>query len=139
MTATLQAPTRAIVSVESVALPVAVAGLAVISTIHGLEVSGKLDETFYIGVMYVLGPIATSALAGALLLTRFSWFGWALAGLISGSTFLGYCLSRTTGLPRANGDIGNWGEPAGVLSLIVEGLVFGLAVIALRRMPRPVR
>jgi hypothetical protein len=37
-------------------------------------------------------------------------------------------LSRTTGLPQANGDIGNWTEPLGLASLFVEGCVVALSL-----------
>jgi hypothetical protein len=40
-----------------------------------------------------------------------------------GSAIAGYVVSRTTGLPNATGDVGNWGEPLGVASLFVEGTV----------------
>jgi hypothetical protein len=36
-------------------------------------------------------------------------------------------LSRTTGLPSATGDIGNWTEPLGLASLFVEGAVVVIA------------
>jgi hypothetical protein len=64
MSATLRATAREQVDLRQAAGPVAVAGLAVIATIHGLDVSGKLDETFYLGVMFILGPIM-SALVSA--------------------------------------------------------------------------
>ena len=36
-------------------------------------------------------------------------------------------LSRTTGLPNAMDDIGNWTEPLGLASLFVEGGVVAIA------------
>ena len=44
------------------------------------------------------------------------------------SAALGYVLSRTTGLPNATGDIGNWTEPLGLASLFVEGSVIALVL-----------
>jgi len=41
-------------------------------------------------------------------------------------------LSRTTGLPNATDDIGNWTEPLGLASLVVEGCVVAVALGALR-------
>jgi hypothetical protein len=58
--------------------------------------------------------------------------------LIAGSAALGYVLSRATGLPHANGDIGNWTEPLGLASLFVEGSVVavaGAAFLVTRRAP----
>ena len=58
---------------------------------------------------------------------------WLATGLLAGSTLIGFVLSRTTGLPAASDDIGNWSEPLGVASLFVEGVVVLLAVTALFR------
>jgi hypothetical protein len=48
---------------------------------------------------------------------------------------IGFTLTRTTGLPQANGDIGNWTEALGLASLLVEGSLVALAsaVVATRR------
>jgi hypothetical protein len=45
-------------------------------------------------------------------------------------------LSRTTGLPGAMGDIGNWTEPLGLASLYVEACVFALSLYGLARFRR---
>ncbi len=100
--ATIRATAPEQVDLRQAAGPVAVAGLAVIATIHGLDVSGKLDETFYLGVMFILGPIMSALVSAGLLMSRHVWLGWALAGLVSAGAFAGYCLSRTTGLPSAS-------------------------------------
>ena len=86
--------------------------------------------------MFILGPLGTALVAAGLLMSRQVWLGWATAGLVSAGTSVGYCLSRTTGLPAAKQDIGNWGEPSGVISLIAEGIVVLLAMHALPRTAR---
>jgi hypothetical protein len=53
--------------------------------------------------------------------------GWAAAGALALTVILGYTLSRTTGLPQATADIDNWGEPLGMASLFVEGLLAALS------------
>ena len=53
----------------------------------------------------------------------------------------GYIVNRTVGLPGATGDIGNWTEPLGLASLVVEGLVAICGVggfLAARRSPASV-
>ena len=105
----------------------AVGGLVAIAVIHLLDLPSKLDETPYVGVLYILGPIGTSLLAAALILGARGRMGWLLGGAIAAVTAIGYCLSRTTGLPNADDDIGNWTEPLGVASLIAEGSVVLLA------------
>jgi hypothetical protein len=54
-----------------------------------------------------------------------------------GSAIAGYVVSRTTGLPNATGDVGNWGEPLGVASLFVEGTVVALSAYAYRATAKP--
>ena len=52
---------------------------------------------------------------------------WAAAVALPISVLVGFTLSRTTGLPQANGDIGNWTESLGLASLFVEGALVALA------------
>lgn len=68
--------------------------------------------------------------------TRAVWL--AVAGLAS-SAIAGYATSRTTGLPNATGDIGNWTEPLGLASLFVEGSLVAIASAALALLPAPKR
>ena len=105
-------------------------GLLGIAVIHLLDLPGKLQETPYLGWLYIALMVGCVAAAG-LLLRRDARPGWALAVALAALTMIGYTLSRTTGLPASTGDIGNWGETLGVLSLIVEGAVVVLGVLAL--------
>ena len=52
---------------------------------------------------------------------------WAAAGLLAAATLVGFVLSRTTGLPNASDDVGNWTEALGLASMFVEGAVIVLA------------
>jgi len=57
---------------------------------------------------------------------------WLTAGLIAALTLAGYTVSRTVGLPGdEGGDIGNWTEPLGLASLLIEGIVVLLAIARL--------
>jgi hypothetical protein len=56
---------------------------------------------------------------------------WCVGGAAAALTIAAYVLSRTTGLPSATGDIGNWHEPLGQASLFVEGAVVVLSASAL--------
>jgi hypothetical protein len=106
---------------------VAVVGLAGIALIHLLDSISKFHETPYMGWMYV-GLMAGSLVAAGLLIRVGSRLGWAASGVLAASAIVGYVLSRTTGLPNATGDIGNWTEPLGLASLFVEGCVVALSV-----------
>jgi hypothetical protein len=55
--------------------------------------------------------------------------------VISLGAIVAYILTRSTGLPHATGDIGNWAEPAGVVSLLLEAAFVVLAALQLRRVP----
>jgi hypothetical protein len=55
------------------------------------------------------------------------------AAVLAVSALVGYVLSRTTGLPNASGDVGNWTEPLGLASLFIEGSVIAVALGAFFR------
>jgi hypothetical protein len=104
-------------------------GLAGIGVIHTLDAVGKWSETRYMFWMYMALIAASLVTAGAVLLSRSRLPLLAAAGLAAAAA-LGYVLSRTTGLPQATGDIGNWTEPLGLASLFVEGSVIALVAAA---------
>ncbi len=106
-----------------------------IGWMHFRDVPDKLGETAYLGWLYIL-LVAGCAAAGAWLLSSHWKNGYALGLLISSGAILAYTLTRTVGLPNARGDIGNWAEPAGILSLLLEAAFVVLSVAMLRR-PAP--
>lgn len=101
-----------------------------IALIHWLDLGDKLTEVPYLGYLYI-ALIAGSVLAAALLFVR-PRAGWTLGGTLALLTFIGYCVNRTVGMPGAMDDIGNWGEPLGVASLVVEGAMVLLSAAMLR-------
>ena len=114
-------------------------GLAAIGVIHLLDSIGKYGETRYIFWLYIALIAASIVVAGAVLFTRSRNAFLAAAALAAGAA-AGYVLSRTTGLPSAKGDIGNWTEPLGLASLFVEGGVVAVAAgafLVTRRAPAP--
>ncbi|WP_232303881.1 hypothetical protein [Pseudofrankia sp. DC12] len=84
----------------------------------------------YVQVGYVLLEIVGLVTAW-LLLTRPDRTAWLLAAGVGLAPFVGYVLSRGPGLPGYTDDKGAWSEPLGVVSLIVEGLLFLTALVAL--------
>lgn len=104
-------------------------GLLGVGLIHVIDSVGKWTETPYLFWMY-MGLIASSiAVAGALLFSRSRLAMPAAIGLVA-SALAGFILDRTTGLPNASGDIGNWTEPIGLANLFVEGAILFVAVPA---------
>src|SRR5256714_11508410 len=82
-------------------------GLAGIGLIHLLDSIGKYSETRYLFWMYIALILGSIVTAGAVLFSRTRLPFLAAAGLAA-SALVGYVLSRTTGLPNAAGDVGNW-------------------------------
>jgi hypothetical protein len=107
----------------------AAVGLAGIGVIHVLDAVGKWSETRYMFWMYMALVVASLVTAGAVLLAR-SRLPLLAAAALAASAATGYVLSRTTGLPNATGDIGNWTEPLGLASLFVEGSLVALVAAA---------
>src|SRR4051794_17503799 len=102
-------------------------GLAGIGVIHLLDSIGKYNETRYLFWMYIALIVGCIGVAGVVLFTRLR-AGFVAAAVLGASAAIGYILSRTTGLPNATGDIGNWTEPLGLASLFVEGAVVAVSL-----------
>jgi len=102
-------------------------GLAGVAIIHAIDGVDKWSETRYMFWMYMALIVASIITAGAVLMSRSRLPLLAAAG-VAASAFAGYVLSRTTGLPNATGDIGNWTEPLGLASLIVEGSIVAVVL-----------
>jgi hypothetical protein len=109
---------------------VGVLGLLGVALIHLLDLQSKFHETPYLGVAY-LALIGGTLAAAGVLVRHDSRPAWIAALVLAGATFLGYALSRTTGLPSATDDVGNWLEPLGLASLYVEACVVALSAYAL--------
>jgi len=97
-------------------------GLIGIAVVHIMDLPDKWEEVRYLGIAYVGLIIAATVLA-----ERIIKFGSRLDLLASfglaASVILGFVINRTVGMPNAMGDIGNWWEPLGLVSLFIEGLV----------------
>ena len=110
----------------------AIVGLLGIALIHIIDLPGKLEETPYLGGAFI-ALIVASLLLAIVLSQRDLRIAWLLAGALAAATVVGYVLSRTTGLPASDEDIGNWLEPLGLASLFVEGTVVVVTATALWR------
>jgi hypothetical protein len=107
---------------DAISRTTAIAGLGGIGLIHVLQLPGAFSETPYLGLLFIGAIVAALALAATL--TRVSERGvWMATAALPGLILLGYVLSRTTGLPDATNDVGEWDEPLGLASLVAESLV----------------
>lgn len=112
----------------------AMAGIALLGAtiaIHTTELADKVGETAYLGAGYV--AMIAASIVSIVLLAQRDKRGWMLGLLTCAATLAGFVLTRTTGLPGARGDIGNWTETIAVWSLVVEGGFVALAAWALGR------
>lgn len=92
----------------------------------------------YIGVGYYLLEAVALVTAIALIVGagRHTLKAWALTGLVALGPLAGYVLSRGPGLPGYTDDKGNWTEPLGLISLVVEAALLVLAAVLLGRSRR---
>jgi len=120
---------------DQVGRAVGVVLLLGIALIHLLDAINQLHEHVYVFVLYLLLMVATVAVSAFLLRTD-SRLAWSLVALVAGLTLLAFVLSRTSGLPNFDDDIGNWTEPLGLASLFVEGAAVLLGLYKVSTTPR---
>ena len=99
-----------------------IVGLVGIVAAHAMDLTGKMQEVPYLGVGYLL-VIAASVVLIERIIRRGSRLDFAAAAGLAAAVILGYVVNRTVGMPGAMDDIGNWWEPLGLTSLIVEAWV----------------
>ena len=102
-------------------------GLGAIAAIHAVDAVGKWTETRYMFWMYMAAIVGAIVVAAAAIFGR-SRVALAGAAAVAGSVLLGYVLDRTFGMPDATGDIGNWTEPLGLASVVVEAATLAVAI-----------
>ena len=113
-------------------------GLASVAAIHILDLPAKFTETPYLAAFYVALIIASFVLTERLFVagTRRDFLA---AAALSTAIIVGFAINRTVGMPGATGDIGNWLEPLGLLSIVVEAFVLWQSIAAVVAMPRKAR
>ena len=110
----------------------AVAALCLVAAAaHLLVTPEHLQEARYVGLLFVVLEVVFVVLA-ALLVLWDSVVVWLAAAMAGAATLTGYAVSRTVGLPELGDDVGNWWEPLGVVCLVDELLIVGLAALAVR-------
>lgn len=114
-----------------------VAGLAIglllaTALIHLLQAPEDLSENTVRGVLFIANGILGLIAAVGIYRGSKTW-GWGLGVIVAGGAFLFYVVSRAFGIPWMD-SLGEWSEPIGLLSLIVEG---GFVVLALRALVNP--
>mgnify|MGYP003337365130 FL=1 len=103
-------------------------GLLVTAAVHIIDLPGK--EPRYAAYLY-MGLIITAVGLAIINAIRPSVLSLVLSGALCLAVLVGFVLTRTVGLPNWTDDIGNWGEPLGVVSLITETFTVIFAGIAI--------
>ena len=107
-----------------------IVGLNALVLVHILDLPSKLQEAPYLAVGY-LGLISLALLLMQQLMRRDSPLLYITAGLLGTGVAIAFITTRTVGLPMAMDDIGNWTEPLGLASLIIDVYLVVQAVLAL--------
>jgi hypothetical protein len=115
---------------DAVSRTVATAGLTGIALIHVLQLPDAFSETFYLGLLFV-GAVVGAVLVAAALSRTSDHRVWNAACALGAVVLLGYLFSRTTGLPAATDDVGEWDEPLGLVSMVAESLVVCVSAVVL--------
>ena len=124
--ATLAAPTSLATPTSMIRRGLVAAGLVAIAAIHLADLPRKMSEVPYLGWAYI-GLIVASLVLAELVVTRSDRRLMAASGALAAAVFVGFVITRTVGMPQAMDDIGNWTEPLGMISLLVEGAVLWVA------------
>src|SRR3984885_15416515 len=106
--------------------------LIALAVIHVVDLPATLGPTPLVGVGY-FGIVAVATVAGAVIVVRSHWLGWAVAGGLAVAAMGGYVLTRSLsgGFLGDHGDVGNWRCPLGIAAVSVETLIILLAVLGM--------
>jgi len=108
---------------------VGIALLSATAAIHITGLSSETDEVAYLGFGYL--ALSCACVVAIALLAVGDRRGWVLGLVTCAATLIAFVQTRTTGLPNASDDIGNWSETIALWSLIVEAAFCLLAIAAL--------
>ena len=110
--------------------------IVIVGLIHLVGAPEDLEEAPYQGLLFLANFFG--AIVAAIGIYRGRSWGWRLGALVSVGAFVGYVISRTTGLPGLPVEE-EWLEPLGLLSLLVEALFVGLYLMIFVRPAKEAR
>lgn len=112
-----------------------VAAIAVAAVAHIPVIAPHLDEAPYMGVLFIVFTVACFALGIAVAVTGQAW-AYRASVAVCGAGVLTYAATRLVAFPQLSDDVGNWFEPLGVVSVVSEAVVVGLALLVLQQRRR---
>ena len=105
------------------------AGLFGIAAVHLADLPDKMEDVPYLGWAYI-ALIAASLVLAELVATRADRRLMGASAGLSAAVVVGFAINRTIGMPGAMDDIGNWTEPLGMISLLIEAAVLWIGARA---------
>jgi hypothetical protein len=102
-----------------------------IGLFHIINAQAEYEEAAYMG--YLFAANFFGALIAALGIQRRQVWAWALGLVIAAGSLVGFLWSRTLGMPGMG--IEEWETPYGLVSMALEGLFIGLALLHLGKSP----
>jgi cytochrome bd-type quinol oxidase subunit 2 len=113
------------------------AALLVAAAAHVPVIPEHLHEAPYMGLLFVGFTAVAAALAVVVTVRGSAPAPFLAAGALCAVAIATYCLTRLVAFPQLGDDVGNWGEPLGVLSIASEVAVVLLSAAAgMLRAPR---
>ena len=109
-----------------------VAMIVVAAVAHVPVIAPHLDEAPYMGVLFIALTAVCLTLGAVIAATDATW-AYQAAVAVCGAAVLAYAATRLVAFPQLADDVGNWFEPLGVVSVISESLVVGLAAVGLAK------
>ena len=111
----------------------AAAGLVAVAVLHVAAAGDEWEDARGLFWLFIALAAACLIVAGRLAFGLDRWARPAVL-VLALTPIAGYILSRSTGLPGASDDVGDWGNALGIASLVVEA-----GLVALATWPRPAR
>jgi hypothetical protein len=104
-----------------------------VTTVHVADQGGitNFAAPNWLGWAYRLIEVGGLLVALTLLVAALARLAWAAGVLLGLGPLVGYVASRTVGVPSDPGDVGNWSDWVGTLSLVIEAgiVVLGLGML----------
>jgi hypothetical protein len=104
--------------------------------VHVLDLPSKIQEAPPLAAGYV-GIVAVALLLMQQLMYRQSSGLFLVVGGLAATVGSAFVLTRTVGLPMATDDIGNWTEPLGLASLLIDSYLVVQAAVAISALRQP--
>ncbi|HET7312594.1 MAG TPA: hypothetical protein VFJ17_14855 [Mycobacteriales bacterium] len=114
-------------------LPRTLAALTIAAGLAHLPVTPEhLREAPYVGVSFVVFAVVAVVLGAYCWLRPSDHRGVAVAGVLSAAAIVTYAATRLVAFPEIGDDVGNWAEPWGVVSVLLETAAVVVAVLSRR-------